>query len=133
MKADPHPPPLASRTACTRDFLPKPVQVPALLDMLQRLLGIEWIRNEELVPARGGLAQAEVEGRELLHPGAKELALLCKLAMAGRLPEALPARRNGLRLPTFQDKVLQRAAIMALEVAAQGPFRYLFMLRQSAG
>jgi predicted ATPase/signal transduction histidine kinase/ActR/RegA family two-component response regulator len=70
-------------------FLCKPVQASALLDELSRFLGVEWIRSEDSSQPSISSAPAVTEGAALRLPAAEDLALLLKLAGAGRIGNVL--------------------------------------------
>ncbi|MDI1430131.1 AAA family ATPase [Polyangium sorediatum] len=62
------------------DALHKPVQASALFEKIQRFLGVEWIHAEEKAPV-----PAAQERGPLVPPSAKELAVLSRLVMSGRV------------------------------------------------
>jgi signal transduction histidine kinase/CheY-like chemotaxis protein len=70
-------------------FLRKPVQASVLLDDISRFLGVEWIRCEDSVPPSIPSPPAVTERAALRLPAAEDLALLSKLAGAGRIGKVL--------------------------------------------
>ncbi|MDI1450970.1 hybrid sensor histidine kinase/response regulator [Polyangium sp. 6x1] len=70
-----------ARDAGCDDFLPKPVRLPALFEVLARRLGIVWIRTSRVSTAP--------EASPRIEPPAEALARLLDLAERGRIPEVL--------------------------------------------
>ncbi|HEU4404189.1 MAG TPA: ATP-binding protein [Polyangiaceae bacterium] len=71
------------------DFLPKPVQVGALLEALQRHLGLSWVHRE--APPQGPAASPPggAASAPLPPPPAPDVALLVDLAQRGRVRNLL--------------------------------------------
>ncbi|WP_170229644.1 hybrid sensor histidine kinase/response regulator [Polyangium fumosum] len=65
------------------EFLPKPVHLPVLHEVLARRLDIHWIRAPRVV------AEAEEEVAPRIEPPGEDLARLLDLAERGRIPELL--------------------------------------------
>ncbi|WP_424407716.1 ATP-binding protein [Microcoleus sp.] len=69
-------------------FVPKPIRAEELLNCLQVHLGLEWIceelqdQNAESEVSRN---QSQIQHREIIAPGAEEMAVLFDLAMMGDL------------------------------------------------
>ncbi|AUX45151.1 protein kinase [Sorangium cellulosum] len=97
----------SARAGCD-DFLPKPLQVSALLDRISRLLGVAWIRREE-ARALDTSAELAADGAPLVPPPAEELALLSTLADKGLvhkvLEEAERLRQLDPRLSPWLDQL----------------------------
>jgi signal transduction histidine kinase/CheY-like chemotaxis protein len=70
-----------SRRAGADDFLPKPVRAAELLEKLEKLLGLEWIRDESAPP----LTSRRAEEAPLVAPPAEELTALLDLSNRGRV------------------------------------------------
>ncbi len=98
----------ASITAGCDAFLPKPVDIPKLLTLLEKHLRLEWIYETE--------AQQEdsVDMSELVPPPAEELAILLDLVRRGNMI-GLEKRAN--HLETFDDTYVLFAAKLRQLVA----------------
>ena len=68
------------RSAGWNDTLHKPVQASALLEKLQRYLGVEWIHDE-----KKSAVPAPPEIVPLVRPADEDLALLARLVASGRV------------------------------------------------
>ncbi|XYH97359.1 AAA family ATPase [Sorangium sp. So ce1128] len=78
-----------SLSAGCDDFLPKPVQAGALLELLRATLQLEWIRRAGPGAAVTLPTMTEAEIGMLTPPPAHELSRLIELADSGRVPRVL--------------------------------------------
>jgi predicted ATPase/signal transduction histidine kinase/CheY-like chemotaxis protein len=83
-----------SLEAGCNDFLPKPVQAGALLDKLQRSLGLSWIRKERQEPLPSAALLSDAELAALPRPLPDDLARLLALSKKGRFLELLEDARR---------------------------------------
>jgi CheY-like chemotaxis protein len=85
-----------SRVAGCDAFLPKPVKMDKLLDLLKTRLKLSWIRTESK-------KQGETAAGPLIAPPQEELAVLYKLARSGRI---LDIREHAARLAKLDEAYL---------------------------
>ncbi|XYI03586.1 AAA family ATPase [Sorangium sp. So ce1128] len=78
-----------SLSAGCDDFLPKPVQAGALLELLRATLQLEWIRRAGPGAAVTAPTMTDAEIGMLTPPPAHELSRLIELADSGRVPRVL--------------------------------------------
>lgn len=78
-----------SMSAGCDDFLPKPLQIKALFDALQRHLGLRWIFTERSDVVVGSAPPGDVEASALISPSVESTSLLLDLARKGRIPRLL--------------------------------------------
>lgn len=62
------------------EFLPKPVQAYLLLEILQKLLELEWIYEQQ--PEKVG-GEAKANGKQIIPPSSEDLSLLLDLSRKG--------------------------------------------------
>lgn len=82
-----------SLDAGANDFLPKPIQVPDLLDSLQKHLDLKWIYEEDSLDAfapqvskvSGLKNNCIFDEQKIIPPPTEELILLQELALKGRI------------------------------------------------
>ncbi|MDI3284113.1 AAA family ATPase [Polyangium sp. 15x6] len=71
------------------DFLPKPVQAGALLELLRATLQLEWVRREGQGAAAARPPRNDAEIHDLTRPPAEELGRLVELADRGLVSRVL--------------------------------------------
>ncbi len=84
-------------------FLPKPVEADVLLDLLQRLLRIEWIYNEK--SSFSNSASNPLKTKQILPPSSEVLHHLIQLARRGNLREII--KQADILEPEFADFAFQ--------------------------
>jgi signal transduction histidine kinase/DNA-binding NarL/FixJ family response regulator len=89
-----------SLDAGANDFLPKPVQVEVLFDLLQKHLSLEWMIAEPATETLNTTASNSSE--EIVPPSASDLDCLFDLAMRGNLQE----------LGKMLDRLVQENALL---------------------
>ena len=67
------------------EFLPKPVQIDNLLEVLQRHLKLEWIYEESRLEPEKAIAPEKTASDEMVPPDKEELETLYHLALMGHL------------------------------------------------
>lgn len=109
----------ASGEVGCNDFLPKPIQLPILLEQLRVHLGLEWVYEESDVPDSSPAPvtpreeQVTTEDQQLIAPSQEELAVLYELAMRGNLrgiqEQAAKLEQLNAQLAPFATELRQLA------------------------
>jgi CheY-like chemotaxis protein len=106
-----------SRKAGANDFLPKPVRAAELFEKLEKLLGLEWIRDGRAAPV--AQARARAEEAKVVAPPAEEMVALLDLSNRGRvrnvIDEARRIERADARYGPFAARIRELAQAYKLK------------------